>query len=186
MFNSNNNPNVINKPVIQDSDVKVTKFNGKTLIQIKIYPAQFSDKPITFKDKTYMRTDDGDRLATHDQLKYLYAESQDQVDTRLLENFDWDSDLNLEDINDYRKKLEKVEDADSISKSDYELLTDIGVLRRDRRSSSKERKLTEGGLLFFGKFMSIMDRFPRFQLDYTRYAIKTAIPIGLIVFQQGT
>ena len=48
-----------------------------------------------------MRTDDGDRLATHDQLKYLYAESQDQVDTRLLENFDWDSDLNLEDINDY-------------------------------------------------------------------------------------
>ncbi|ATO53408.1 transcriptional regulator [Lactobacillus amylovorus DSM 20531] len=170
LFNSNNNPTVINKPVIQDSDVKVAKFDGKTLIQIRILPAQFSDKPITYKDKTYMRSDDGDRLATHDQLKYLYAESQDQVDTRLLENFDWDSDLNLEDINDYRKKLEKVEDADSISKSDYELLTDIGVLRRDRRSSSKERKLTEGGLLFLVKFMSIMDRFPRFQLDYTRYA----------------
>lgn len=170
LFNGNSNSMIINKPVIQDSDVKITTFKGKTLIQIKIFPAQFSDKPITFKDKTYMRTDDGDRFATHDQLKYLYAESQDQVDTRLLENFDWDSDLNLEDLADYRKKLEKVEDSDSISKSDHELLIDIGVLRRDRRSSSKECKLTEGGLLFFGKFMSIMDRFPRFQLDYTRYA----------------
>lgn len=73
-----------------------------------------------------MRTDDGDRLATHDQLKYLYAESQDQVDTRLLENFDWDSDLNLEDLNDYRKKLEKSEGTDSVSKLDHELLIDIG------------------------------------------------------------
>lgn len=170
LFNDNNNSTVINKPIIQNLDVKVSTFNGKILIQIKIFPAQFSDKPIIVKGKIYMRTDDGDRLATHDQLKYLYAESQDQVDTRLLENFDWKEDLNLEDLNDYRKKLEKVEDADSLSKSDYELLTDIGVLRRDRRSSSKERKLTEGGLLFFGKFISIMDRFPRFQLDYTRYA----------------
>lgn len=170
LFNNNSNPKIVNKPVIQNSDVEVTCFNGKTLIQIKIFPAQFSNKPITFRDKAYMRTDDGDRFATHDQLKYLYAESQDQVDTRLLKNFDWDSDLNLEDVNDYSKKLRKIEDTDSVSKSDYELLTDIGVLRRDRRSSSKERKLTEGGLLFFGKFMSIMDRFPRFQLDYTRYA----------------
>ena len=155
LFNGNSNSMIINKPVIQDSDVKITTFKGKTLIQIKIFPAQFSDKPITFKDKTYMRTNDGNRFATHDQLKYLYAESQDQVDTRLFENFDWDSDLTLEDLADYRKKLEKVEDSDSISKSDHELLIDIGVLRRDRRSSSKECKLTEGGLLFFGKFMSI-------------------------------
>ncbi|NHL96806.1 RNA-binding domain-containing protein [Lactobacillus helveticus] len=170
LFNDNSNSTVINKPVIQNSDVKITTFKGKRLIQIKIFPAQFSDKPINAKGKTYMRTDDGARLATHDQLKYLYAESQDQVDTRLLENFDWDSDLNLEDLSDYRKKLEKLEDADSVSKLDRELLIDIGVLRRDRRSSNRNYKMTEGGLLFFGKFMSIMDRFPRFQLDYTRYA----------------
>ena len=168
LFNDNSNSTVINKPVIQNSDVKITTFKGKRLIQIKIFPAQFSDKPINAKGKTYMRTDDGDRLATHDQLKYLYAESQDQVDTRLLENFDWDSDLNLEDLSDYRKKLEKLEGADSVSKLDRELLIDIGVLRRDRRSSNRNYKMTEGGLLFFGKFMSIMDRFPRFQLDYTR------------------
>lgn len=53
----------------------------------------------------------------------------------MLENFDWDSDLNLEDLSDYRKKLEKLEGADSVSKLDRELLIDIGVLRRDRRSS---------------------------------------------------
>ena len=37
LFNDNSNSTVINKPVIQNSDVKITTFKGKRLIQIKIF-----------------------------------------------------------------------------------------------------------------------------------------------------
>lgn len=49
------------------------------------------------------------------------------------------------------------------------LLFNLGALRKDRRSSDSTLKVTEGALLFFGNFNAITDRFPRFQLDYTRF-----------------
>lgn len=171
LFNDNNNPSVINKPVIRDEDVTFSNFDGKTLIQIKIYPAQFLDKPIiNEKNKTaYMRSDDGDRPATPDQLKYLYAESQYTVDTRLLKNYDWETDLNLQDIDKYRANLIRLKHEGYEKETNKQLLIDLGVLRRDRRTSSNKLEMTEGGLLFLGNFTSITDRFPRFQLDYTRF-----------------
>lgn len=45
------------------------------------------------------------------------------------------------------------------------MLIEIGALRKDRQTN-EEYHLTAGGLLFFGKVISITDRFPGFQLDY--------------------
>ena len=45
-----------------------------------------------------------------------------------------------------------------------DFLTEIGVFKKDRTDGSY--KLTAGGLLFFGKYNSIISRYPKFQLDY--------------------
>lgn len=87
LFNDNNNLTIISRPVIRTDDVKVSEINGKSLIQIRIFNAQYSDKPVMAHGQAYVRTDDGDRLATQEQLKYLYVESQNNIDTRLLENY---------------------------------------------------------------------------------------------------
>lgn len=49
------------------------------------------------------------------------------------------------------------------------------MFRKSRTTSSNNYELTEGGLLFFGKYISITDRFPRFQIDYIRYDNDSAI-----------
>ena len=48
-----------------------------------------------------------------------------------------------------------------------DFLIELGVLRRNRKNLVKnEYLLTIGGLLFFGKYNSITDYFPKFQIDY--------------------
>ena len=46
-----------------------------------------------------------------------------------------------------------------------ELLKSVGAYKKDCNGDG-QYKLTAGGLLFFGKYNSITDRFPHFQLDY--------------------
>lgn len=111
----------------------------------------------------------GDRHATEDQLKYFAVEHQGQIDTRLLPHYQF-SDLNRKDIKLYRDQLiDKTNELDLSNRSFEDFAKDLGVLRKDRATNSDEYELTEGGLLFFGNYISITDRFPRFQIDYFRY-----------------
>ncbi|NST07525.1 transcriptional regulator, partial [Enterococcus faecalis] len=67
----------------------------------------------------------------------------------------------------YRELLYKnTQEQKYLDYSDEELLINLGVLKKDRMNSDNVYKLTTGGLLFFGKYHSITDRFKKFQLDY--------------------
>lgn len=167
IFNGNNNLECISRPIINNDDVLITTYEQKQLIQVIIHPEQYNSRPVSVTKGTYVRTDDGDRLATEEQLKYFAIERQGEIDTRLLNNFGLD-DLEQADLQSY-KSLLKAKKA-NIATDTKEFLSDIGVLKKDRTSNENELKLSEGGLLFFGKFSAIMDRFPRFQLDYMKYA----------------
>lgn len=169
LFNDNNNPSCISKPVITDQDVRITAYRGKKLIQIQIHPEQYNLRPVKCRDIAYVRTDDGDRKATEDQLQYFLIEQQRNIDTELLNNFDI-SDLNLKTVKQYQDELVERTTFENYQTQDMqELLNDLGVCRRDRTSSERKYKLCKGGLLFFGKLNSIMDVYPRFQLDYRKY-----------------
>lgn len=167
IFNGNNNLECISRPIINNNDVLITTYEQKQLLQVIIHPEQYNSRPVSVTKGTYVRTDDGDRLATEEQLKYFAIERQGEIDTRLLNNFGLD-DLEQTDLQSY-KSLLKAKKA-NIATDTKEFLADIGVLKKDRTSNENELKLSEGGLLFFGKFSAIMDRFPRFQLDYMKYA----------------
>ncbi|MGT0197664.1 hypothetical protein ACVNPZ_02870 [Staphylococcus aureus] len=58
------------------------------------------------KDLVYKRVDDADRIATEEEYKFMIVNSQDDIDTELLDNYDM-SDLNHESIENYRKLLLK-------------------------------------------------------------------------------
>lgn len=167
IFNGNNNLECISRPIINNNDVLITTYEQKQLLQVIIHPEQYNSRPVSVTKGTYVRTDDGDRLATAEQLKYFAIERQGEIDTRLLNNFGSD-DLEQADLQSY-KALLKAKKA-NLTADTKEFLADIGVLKKDRTSNENELKLSEGGLLFFGKFNAIMDRFPRFQLDYMKYA----------------
>lgn len=165
----NNNSQLISRPVINESDIEVVDYASKKLIQVLIHPEEYNSRPIYAKNVAYTRTDDGDRHATEEQLKYFMVEHQEQIDTRLLTHFDF-SDLNRIDIEKYRNQLIVKTNDESLGKVPLEEFgRDLGVFRKSRTSNSNRYELTEGGLLFFGNYISITDRFPRFQIDYMRY-----------------
>ncbi|MFG5456763.1 RNA-binding domain-containing protein [Enterococcus faecalis] len=155
--------------LLSNEDVITLKVAGKSIIQIKVPKASFERRPIYLngnKTNTYIRTDDGDRKADDNQFKYLIIDSQNDIDTELLNNYTLD-DLNTKTIQEYRELLYKnTQEQKYLDYSDEELLINLGVLKKDRMNSDNVYKLTTGGLLFFGKYHSITDRFKKFQLDY--------------------
>lgn len=176
IFNNNSNSSCLNRPVVQNSDVRVTSYHNKKLIQIIIHPESFNARPITAFGVAYVRTGDGDRKATPEQKKYFAIESQNEIDTHLLPSSYSIDDLDLESFHAYRRALSDKGIVDvNENISDKELLISLGVFRKDRLSNTNNYLLTDGGLLFFGKYISITDRFPRFQLDYQKYDSDTAV-----------
>ena len=90
--------------------------------------------------------------------------SHDDIDSELLNNFD-ENDLNLDTIEHYKQLL--IELTGNIKYNSISLrnfLIEIGVFKKDRIDNTY--KLTAGGLIFFGKYNSIISRYPKFQLDY--------------------
>lgn len=176
IFNDNNNPSCLNKPVILNDNVKISDYKGKKIIQVIILPEEFNAGPVTAKGNVYIRTGDGDRLATYEQLKFFTIENQRDVDIHLLPKSFSITDLSKDSINRYREQLGSKGIVNvSQDVSDQELLENLGVFRKNRLSNSNEYQLTDGGLLFFGAYVSITDRFPRFQVDYQKYDSDTGL-----------
>lgn len=155
--------------LLTNDDVLLLKVDGKTIIQIRVPKAPFEKRPVYVsnnRSKTYIRTDDGDRLANDEQFKYLVVDSQNDIDSEVLDNYDI-NDINMESVEAYKQIVYKnTNDAKYLEFDNYTFLCNMGVFKRDRQIENAPYKLTAGGLLFFGKYNSITDRFKKFQLDY--------------------
>jgi ATP-dependent DNA helicase RecG len=158
----------VNKNILSDENVFVDELDGKTVIVIDVPEADYKLKPIMVKPRkqwlAYKRLGTGDRVATEEQYRYMVANAQSDMDTMLLEGFDTD-DLNLADVHRYKNAvIEHSGETRFADMSDEIFLKEIGVFKRKR--PSKEYAMTVGGLLFFGKYDSIIDHYANFQLDY--------------------
>lgn len=108
-------------------------------------------------------------------MKYFAIESQSEVDTHLLPVSYTIDDLDLTSIHQYRERFNEKGIVNLNDQDDKDFLYSIGVFRKNRLSNDNQMQLTDGGLLFFGKYVSITDRFPRFQLDYQKYDTDNAV-----------
>lgn len=163
------NPQKVSKNILREDDVKILEIDGKSIIEINIPESSYSQKPIYIKghkELCYKRIGEEDKRATEEEYKYMVVNSHNGIDNILLPSFDIE-DLNTMDVINYRSLLiastgdEKYADMDI-----QEFLINLGAMKRDRNDQEKPYKLTMGGLLFFGKYNSIVDYYPNFQLDY--------------------
>lgn len=169
LFNQLGDRNKISINLINENDISVVKIDGKKIIKIQVKPASYDFKPVyvnNHKENCYIRYGDGDHKATEEQFKYMVVNSSTHIDTELLSNYTVD-DLNTNDIDAYRDIIVKNTGDKSLLNQTYEeFLFNLGAVKIDRNNGNRQMKLTVGGLLFFGKYNSITDRFKSFQLDY--------------------
>lgn len=165
------NPSKVSANLLQESDVEIKNLNGKKVIDINVPEAQYSQKPIYIKghkEECYKRIGEEDKKATEEEYRYMVVNSHDDIDNILIDGY-WIDDLNTKDVLHYKHLLiENTSNEKYLDMSNEDFLKEIGVLKKDRQSSNNVYKLTIGGLLFFGKYNSIIDYYPHFQLDYFR------------------
>lgn len=137
--------------LIDETNITILQFEGKTTINIEIPEASFMQKPVYLnnsKENCYIRLGDGDHKATPAQFKYMIANSSDEMDSELLDNYTVD-DLNVVDIETYRSIIIKNTGDQSLQNLTYsEFLFNIGATKIDYSNANRKQKLTIAGLLF--------------------------------------
>ncbi|AMB99863.1 AAA family ATPase [Aerococcus urinaehominis] len=169
LFNTANNPHKVSYNLLTNDNVDVIYTNSdKAVLKIVIPEAPYQQKPVYINnnpDLSYERLGEGDRKLSPNHFKALVVGSQKETDSGLLKNYDI-SDLNEEDLLIYREELYQQTKQVTYRTMDFhDMLVEVGALRKDRQGDGSYY-LTEGGLLFFGKYNAITDRFPGFQIDY--------------------
>ncbi|AVQ34021.1 hypothetical protein C7J88_07450 [Staphylococcus muscae] len=100
----------VNKNILTNENVCLKKMEEKEVIIITVPEAEYGLKPISVKTKkrwiSYKRLGSGDREATEEQIQYMHANSQSDLDSFIIEGYDLD-DLNIEDIRMYRDDVYK-------------------------------------------------------------------------------
>lgn len=153
--------------IIKNDDIKIRVIEDKTIIIIHIKEAKIKDKPVYLNNNpthTYIRLHSQDHQVDTHQLSSILRNQSDELDYELLLNYDI-SDLDVDSINSYRSILAKRYPTLNYSEMDNQkFLEDIGVFRKNRDTNLIN--LTVAGLLFFGKYNSIIDRFPHYHVDF--------------------
>jgi ATP-dependent DNA helicase RecG len=168
-WDNHNNPQKINTPILNESDVSILRIDNKSLIIIKVPRVPRNQKPIYINRNpllgTYKRQGEGDYLCSELEVKQMLRDANDEPqDGRFLENFTLD-DIDREALKSFRNRFHSREqDHPFLEKDDLGLLEKLGGWRRDRLSGKEG--LTLAGLLMFGKEQSILDAIPHYFLDY--------------------
>lgn len=168
LWNQLSNQNKVSYNSLHNDDIIIIPVEyNKSIIIIKVNEVPWSKKPVYINDnitKSYIRTGDGDRLMTDDQLKIIMRNSSPQMDSILLEQFSI-KDLDPISISSFKEKVtSRYPNNGYESLKPEEFLIEIGVMRRNRTTNNINP--TRGGLLFLGKYNSIREVYPAFHMDY--------------------
>lgn len=152
---------------VDNQDVNTYIIDGKTIITIYVKEASESMKPVYIGGKlenTWIRTGDGARRATKEELASLMRNSQPNQDSLSAEGFSI-IDLDLDSVITYKERVSKrFPQKRYIEMENADFLVEIGACTKDRTSG--ELKIKRGTLLFLGKVNSIKELFPHYHLDY--------------------
>lgn len=167
LWNLLSNLNKVNYRNVENEDVSSFVFDGKTVIIVHIKEAPESKKPVYIDGKienTYIRTGDGDRQATKEEIEAFIRNSQPGWDTLPAEHFSID-DLDIDSLITFKEKVSKRYPKRKYIEMDHEtFLTEIGACYRDRNTDML--KLKKGTVLFLGKVNAIKELFPHYHVDY--------------------
>lgn len=165
IWNTVNNLAKISYNVISNGDIYKIEIDGKNIMILDIKEAPHNKKPVYLNRKienTYIRRGEADKKADNNEIGALMTMATPKP--LLLDNFSI-KDLDSETVNKFRKIVEKrYPEKNYQNLNDEDFLKEIGAIRLDRKNNVY--KITDGCLLFLGKYISITDYFSRFHLDF--------------------
>ncbi len=172
LWNTLSSEKVSSNILFNDSIYALT-IDKRTIIVIEVPRAERTERPIFLNKNlyggTFRRNGEGDYHCTREQIVSMVRDQQEQgVDGKIIENMTI-SELNQDSIQGYRN-IFKLSKPDHVwnKQSDEVFLMKIGAAGR---GSDCEIHPTAAGLLFFGDFISIMNEFPNFFLDYREHLL---------------
>lgn len=153
---------------IENEDVNVIDLDENVrIILIHIKEAPESKKPVYLGDKienSYIRTGDGDRKVTKDELAAFMRNASAAQDDQIIDNFSIE-DLDVDAIISFKEKVNKrYPKKKYLEMSNEKFLVEIGACKIDRTTS--DFKIKKGALLFFGKCNAIKEIYPQYHVDY--------------------
>ncbi len=147
-------------------NIDIVKLENKSLIIVTIKKISDANKPVYLNDNiklSYIRSGEADQIISKELLKSMLINSYENLDSQLLPETYTIDDINIKTVERYRSLID--DELCNYSEDPSKFLFQLGAFRKDREDNNKI-KLTKGALLFFGKYNSITDLLPHFQLDY--------------------
>ena len=152
---------------VNNQDVVTYTIDDKKVIIVYVKEAPESMKPVHINGKlenSWIRTGDGDRKATKDEIAAFLRNAQPAQDTLAAENFTLD-DLDIDSLITFKERVNKrYPKKKYLEMNHQEFLLEIGAAYKDRNTG--EYKIRRGTLLFLGKCNSIKELYSHYHLDY--------------------
>ncbi len=161
------NTNKVSFRNIDNRDVNTYTVDGKKVVIVYVKEAAENMKPVYTNGKlenVWIRTGDGDRKATKEELAAFVRNAQPGQDMLPADGFTLD-DLDTESVITFKERVSKrFPQKKYIEMSTEAFLTEIGGCTRARTSGKIQIK--RGTLLFLGKVNSIKEMFPHYHVDF--------------------
>lgn len=162
------NKNKVSFKNLKNEDVTEHKIDeNKTIIVISVKEAPEGMKPVYINDKlenTWIRTGDGDRRATKEEIAAFLRNAKPGQDDLVLDNFSID-DLDPDTVLAFKERIHKRYPKQKyLEMSNEAFISEIGAGIYDRISG--RFKIKKGTLLFLGKINAIKEVYPHYHVDY--------------------
>lgn len=168
IFDNIHSRDKVSHNVLNNENISIETINGKSIVAVFVPELSINKKPLYLNNnltRSYIRKNEGDYIATDEDLRRFIRNSHDNIDSELLTNYtiedlDMESVLEFKNILNIREPQKKYLEMDNL-----EFLIEVGVFQIDR-DDNRIPKLTLAGLIFLGKLPAIMQKLPHFHLDY--------------------
>ena len=150
-------------------DVTVENLHGKNVIIVSIAELDMRSRPLYFKNEglprgAYRRIGSTDQRCTEDDMPLFYS-SVESYDSMIISDSTID-DVDENAISRYRTLREHVNpQAEELEYNDQDLLLALGASKKDANGVIR---LTQTGLLVFGKSIAQRRTIPAMRIDYIR------------------
>jgi len=167
-FSTVGNKTKVSAALVDDSQWQTFSIEGKTVVAITIREAPISLKPVYLNGNpalTYLRRDDGDRLASAFERRAMELDAVPQkFDMRPNSGGYAFEDLNKDTVAKYRS-IFNARNPDNllIGDSDEDFFLHIGALKKNDKGKAIP---TNAAILLFGNYLMIKEIFPEYNLDY--------------------
>lgn len=167
--------NMFNHPV--RPIVKLDVIDGKKVLVVVVSELEPRHKPLYFKNEglprgAWRRIGSTDQRCTEEDLTVFYSDA-DGFDRAIAEDTDL-NDIDENAVRYYRKLRENANpDAEELKYSDIDLLRSLKAIVKDKKD---KWRLTNAGLLVFGKQMALRREMPAVRVDYIRVSGTEWVP----------